>query len=109
VPTGSRASRDDSTLSRDAISEQRVRALQGLNDIAARRGQSLAQMAVSWVLRDPRVTSVVVGASSVGQLEENVAAVEQTEFSDEELSAIDALAIDDPDVDLWRAQSRIGA
>jgi L-glyceraldehyde 3-phosphate reductase len=65
-------------------------------------------MALSWVLRDPRVTSVVVGASSVRQLEENVAAVEQTDFSDDELSAIDTLATDDPSVDLWREQSKIG-
>jgi L-glyceraldehyde 3-phosphate reductase len=108
VPTGSRASRDDSTLPRQVLSEQRVGALRGLNDIAARRGQSLAQMALSWVLRDERVTSVVVGASSVRQLEENVNAVEQTAFSGDELAAIDQLAADDPTVDLWREQSQIG-
>jgi L-glyceraldehyde 3-phosphate reductase len=108
VPTGSRASRDDSTLPRASLSEQRLGALRGLNSIAARRGQSLAQLALSWVLRDPRLTSVVVGASSVHQLEENVAAVEQTEFSGDELAAIDRLAADDPAVDLWREQSRIG-
>jgi L-glyceraldehyde 3-phosphate reductase len=108
VPTGSRASRDDSTLAREILSEQRLGSLQGLNSIAARRGQSLAQLALSWVLRDPRLTSVVVGASSVRQLEENVTAVEQTEFSGEELAAIDRLAADDPAVDLWREQSKIG-
>jgi L-glyceraldehyde 3-phosphate reductase len=108
VPTGSRASHAGSTLSREALTQQRINALRQLNDIAARRGQSLAQMALSWVLRDPRVTSVVVGASSVQQLEENVAAVEQTEFSNDELSAIDTLATDDPAVDLWREQSKIG-
>jgi L-glyceraldehyde 3-phosphate reductase len=108
VPTGSRASRNDSTLPREVFSDQRLGALHGLNDIAARRGQSLAQMALSWVLRDSRVTSVVVGASSVRQLEENSAAVEQTEFSSDELSAIDRLATDDPAVDLWREQSKIG-
>jgi L-glyceraldehyde 3-phosphate reductase len=108
VPTGSRASHDGSTLPRETLSEQRLGALQGLNSIAARRGQSLAQMALSWVLRDPRVTSVVVGASSVHQLEENVTAVEQTEFSGDELAAIDRLAADDPAVDLWREQSKIG-
>src|SRR4051812_36047066 len=107
VPTGSRAARDDSTLSREVLSEQRLDALQGLSDIAARRGQSLAQMALSWVLRDPRVTSVVVGASSVRQLEENVAAVGQTEFGADELAAIERLAADDPAVDLWREQSKI--
>jgi L-glyceraldehyde 3-phosphate reductase len=108
IPSGSRASRNDSTFSRQALSEQRLDALRRLNDIAARRGQSLAQMALSWVLRDERVTSVVVGASSVRQLEENVAAVEQTTFSSDELSAIDTLATDDPAVDLWREQSKIG-
>src|SRR3954468_1454461 len=108
VPAGSRAARDDSTLSREVLSDQRLDALQGLNDIAARRGQSLAQMALSWVLRDSRVTSVVVGASSVRQLEENVAAVGQTEFSSDELAAIDRFAADDPAVDLWREQSKIG-
>jgi L-glyceraldehyde 3-phosphate reductase len=108
VPSGSRASREDSTLPRAVLSEQRLGALRGLSDIAARRGQSLAQLALSWVLRSPRVTSVVVGASSARQLEENVAAVEQTEFSSDELAAIDRLAADDPTVDLWREQSRIG-
>ncbi|MDX6287171.1 MAG: L-glyceraldehyde 3-phosphate reductase [Frankiales bacterium] len=108
VPSGSRASRNDSTLSRQALSEQRLDALRRLNGIAASRGQSLAQMALSWVLRDERVTSVVVGASSVRQLEENVAAVEQTRFSSDELSTIDTLATDDPAVDLWREQSKIG-
>jgi L-glyceraldehyde 3-phosphate reductase len=108
VPAGSRASQAGSTLPRSVLSEQRLGALQTLNDIAARRGQSLAQMALSWVLRDERVTSVVVGASSVRQLDENVTAVEQTEFSSEELAAIDGLAADDPAVDLWREQSKIG-
>jgi L-glyceraldehyde 3-phosphate reductase len=108
VPAGSRASQDDSTLPRAVLSEQRLRALHTLNEIAARRGQSLAQLALSWVLRDSRVTSVVIGASSVRQLEENIAAVEQTEFSSEELAAIDSLAADDPAVDLWREQSKIG-
>src|SRR4051794_13565826 len=108
VPAGSRAAQDGSTLPRGVLSEQRLGALKALNDIAARRGQSLAQLALSWVLRDERVTSVVVGASSVRQLEENVTAVEQTEFSSEELAAIDGLAADDPAVDLWREQSKIG-
>jgi L-glyceraldehyde 3-phosphate reductase len=66
-------------------------------------------MAVSWVLRDPRVTSVVVGASSVRQLDDNVAAINSTEFTDTELAAIDAVAKDDPEVDLWREQSMIGS
>jgi L-glyceraldehyde 3-phosphate reductase len=83
--------------------------LHELNRLADKRGQSLAQMALSWALRDPRVTSAVVGASSVQQLEDNVAAIAQTGFTDAELAAIDAVAADDPDLDLWRQQSEIGA
>ena len=107
VPDESRAARAG-TLSRDLLTEQRLAGLRELNRIAAERGQSLAQLAVSWVLRDPRMTSVVVGASSVQQLEDTVAAVGHTHFSAEELAAIDAVALDSPEVDLWRAQSEIG-
>ena len=108
IPDESRAARAG-TLSRELLSEQRLATLRELNRIATERGQSLAQLAVSWVLRDDRVTSVVVGASSVRQLEDTVAAVEHTTFSAEELAAIDAVALDDPAVDLWRAQSEIGS
>jgi L-glyceraldehyde 3-phosphate reductase len=66
--------------------------VRGLNAIAAQRGQSLAQMALAWVLRDPRVTSALVGASSVAQLEDNVAALQRLDFAAEELAAIEALA-----------------
>jgi L-glyceraldehyde 3-phosphate reductase len=108
IPEDSRAARPGS-LSRDTLTDQLVAALRKLNGIAAERGQSLAQMAVSWVLRDPRVTSVVVGARSVEQLEETAAAVERAEFSAAELAAIDALAGDDRQVDLWREPSEVGA
>jgi L-glyceraldehyde 3-phosphate reductase len=107
IPEGSRAGREG-TLSRTLLTDERTAALRTLNDIAARRGQSLAQMALAWVLRDPRVTSVVVGASSVRQLEDSVAATEHPAFRPDELAAIDAVAVDDPAVDLWRAQSRVG-
>ncbi len=107
VPVDSRASRD-STLSRGMLTERRLGAVQQLDRLATTRGQSLAQMALSWVLRDPRVTSAVVGASSVQQLEDNVAATRQTEFTALELAAIDAVASDDPETDLWREQSEIG-
>ncbi|MGZ6798168.1 MAG: L-glyceraldehyde 3-phosphate reductase [Nocardioidaceae bacterium] len=107
VPEDSRAARDG-TLSRGLLTDQRLGVLRELNRIAVERGQSLAQMALSWVLRDPRVTSVVVGASSVRQLEDNVAALQHTEFSADELAAIDAVAADDPHIDLWREQSEIG-
>jgi L-glyceraldehyde 3-phosphate reductase len=107
VPEDSRAGREG-TLSRELLTDERINALQTLNDIADRRGQSLGQMALSWVLRDPRVTSVVVGASSVRQLEDNIAALEHLAFESDELAAIDAVAVDDPDIDLWRSQSRLG-
>jgi L-glyceraldehyde 3-phosphate reductase len=108
VPDGSRAAGQGATLSPDLLTGQRIDALRALDRVAGKRGQSLAQMALSWVLRDPRVTSVVVGASSVRQLEDNVAAINHTEFGSDELATIDAVATDDPDVDLWRAQSMIG-
>ena len=107
VPDDSRAARGG-TLTPEMLSDERIRALRELSRIATERGQTMAQLAVSWVLRDPRVTSVVVGASSVRQLEDTVAAVGHTEFSTDELAAIDAVAVDDPRVDLWRAQSEIG-
>jgi L-glyceraldehyde 3-phosphate reductase len=108
VPDDSRAARGG-TFSRGLLTDQRLAAIRRLNEIAQARGQSLAQLAVSWVLRDPRVTSVVVGASSVTQLEDTVAAVAATEFTADELTAIDEVAKDDPDVDLWRAQSQLCA
>jgi L-glyceraldehyde 3-phosphate reductase len=107
VPDGSRAARAG-TLSSGLLTEERLTALRELNRIAEQRGQSMAQLAVSWVLRDPRVTSVVIGASSVTQLEETVAAAADTEFDPAELTAIDAVAKDDREIDMWRDQSEIG-
>jgi L-glyceraldehyde 3-phosphate reductase len=88
IPEGSRASRDES-LPREAVTEQVVDRLRGLSLIAAGRHQSLAQMALAWTLRDPRVTSTLVGASSVAQLEQNLDALERLDFSADELAAID--------------------
>jgi L-glyceraldehyde 3-phosphate reductase len=93
VPAGSRASRNES-LSQDQLSERTLKHVRVLNDIAASRGQTLAQMALSWVLRDPRMTSALIGASSVAQLEENLAAAEKTTFTDEEITAIDTDAVE---------------
>jgi L-glyceraldehyde 3-phosphate reductase len=90
IPAGSRASRGE-TLTAADITEQDLARVRALNDIAQARGQSLAQLALSWVLTDPRVTSAVVGASSVAQLEENLAAAGRSEFSADELAAIDRL------------------
>ena len=78
IPAGSRAARGDSSLSADQLSEQNLARVRALNEVARARGQSLAQMALAWALRDQRVTSVLVGASSVAQLEENVAAAGQS-------------------------------
>jgi len=88
IPEDSRATRS-AYFSRDAITEERLQKVRALNEIAARRGQSLAQMALAWTLRDERVTSALPGASSVEQLEANVAAVERLDFSEDELAEID--------------------
>jgi L-glyceraldehyde 3-phosphate reductase len=103
VPDGSRASRAGS-LSRDQLNDQTLAKVRGLNDIAGRRGQSLAQLALAWVLRDPRITSALVGASSVGQLEMNVQALEQLSFEPDELAEIDRYATES-DINLWETSS----
>ena len=100
IPPGSRASLGGS-LTHDMLNEENLARIRALNDIAHMRGQSLAQMAIGWALRDPRVTSVLIGASSVAQLEQNVAALDHLEFTAEEIAAIDRYAVDG-DVDLWR-------
>ena len=104
VPEGSRASRSDSSLSADQLSEQNMARVRALNDIARARGQSLAQMALAWALRDQRVTSVLVGASSVAQLEENVAAAGRTSFTEEELAEIDRHS-GESGINIWAASS----
>ena len=101
VPEGSRASQGKS-LSADLLTEEALGHVRALNDIAEKRGQSLAQMALAWALRDPRVTSVLVGASSVGQLEQNVGALDRLDFSDDELASIEQHAVDSG-IDLWEA------
>ncbi len=103
VPAGSRASQNGS-LSADQIAPQTLAHVRALNEIAAGRGQSLAQLALSWALRDARVTSVLIGASSVAQLEENLAAAEHTEFTADELAAIDRDAVE-AGINLWAASS----
>ncbi len=88
IPEGSRASRSD-TLRPESLSDETIARIRALNEIARRRGQTLAQMALAWALRDPRVTSAVIGASSVAQLEQNMGALRDLEFSAEELAEID--------------------
>jgi L-glyceraldehyde 3-phosphate reductase len=103
VPEGSRASRDGS-LGRGQLTADTLAKVRALNDIAARRGQSLAQLAVAWTLRDARVTSALVGASSVAQLEENLAATSRLDFEPDELDEIDRHATD-AGVNLWARSS----
>jgi L-glyceraldehyde 3-phosphate reductase len=103
IPEGSRASRHGS-LSPDLINDQSLAKVRALNEIAARRGQTLAQLALAWALRDPRVTSTLIGASSVEQLEANVAALDNLDLSKEELAEIDGYATD-ADLNLWAASS----
>jgi L-glyceraldehyde 3-phosphate reductase len=100
VPAGSRATAGGS-LTRDMLNDANLARVRALNDIALGRHQSLAQMAIAWALRDPRVTSVLIGASSVAQLEQNVAALDHLEFTADELAAIDRYAADGG-IDLWR-------
>ncbi|WP_308364006.1 MULTISPECIES: L-glyceraldehyde 3-phosphate reductase [unclassified Streptomyces] len=101
IPEGSRATQGKS-LNLDWLhSDEVMRRLNGLNDIAARRGQTLAQMALSWVLRDERMTSALIGASSVAQLEENVGALAGAPLSEEELKEIDTFAVIPADTNLW--------
>jgi L-glyceraldehyde 3-phosphate reductase len=105
VPAGSRAS-EDKSLFPSHLSDENLDRIRGLAAIADQRGQSLAQMAVAWTLRDPRVTSTLLGASSPAQLEETAKAVENVDFTEAELTAIDRFAIDG-DINLWAAQSLI--
>ena len=100
IPPGSRASLDGS-LTRGMLNDENLAHIRALNDVALGRGQSLAQMAIAWALRDDRVTSVLIGASSVAQLEQNAAALSHLGFTDEELATIDRYAVDG-DIDLWR-------
>jgi L-glyceraldehyde 3-phosphate reductase len=93
VPEGSRASQGKS-LPPDLLTDEALGHVRALNDVAAARGQSLAQLALAWVLRDPRVTSVLIGASSVAQLEANVGALDRLALSDDELAIIDADAVE---------------
>jgi L-glyceraldehyde 3-phosphate reductase len=101
VPEGSRASQGKS-LSTELLTDESLGHIRTLNDIAQTRGQSLAQMALAWALRDPRVTTVLIGASSVQQLEQNVGALDNLAFNDDELWSIDEHAVD-TGIDLWEA------
>ncbi|MGA5191959.1 L-glyceraldehyde 3-phosphate reductase [Streptomyces exfoliatus] len=100
IPEGSRATQGKS-LDPNLLSDEVLRRLRGLADIAARRGQTLAQLALSWVLRDERMTSALIGASSVAQLEENVGALAGAPLTAEELVEIDSFAVDTQGTNIW--------
>jgi L-glyceraldehyde 3-phosphate reductase len=103
IPRGSRASKPG-TIDQDQLGEATLAKVRTLNELAGRRGQSLAQLAVAWTLRDQRVTSALLGASSVAQLEANVAALDNLELGDEELAEIDRQATE-AGINLWAESS----
>ena len=107
IPDDSRAARNTETFDNDWLNEETIGRLRALNDLASRRGQTLAQLALAWALRDERVTSLVIGASSVEQLEQNADALDNLELSDDELSEIDRQTEAGADVDIWE-QARAG-
>ena len=104
IPAGSRASLSESSLEPDQLTEATLGHVRALNEIARARGQSLAQLALAWALRDQRVTSVLIGASSVAQLEENLAAAGQAAFTAAELAAIDREAVESG-INIWATSS----
>jgi L-glyceraldehyde 3-phosphate reductase len=103
IPAGSRAARGES-FSPKLLTDEALERIRSLNDIASGRGQSLAQLALAWTLRDPRVTSTLIGASSVEQLEANVASLDRLDFSQEELAEIDRYAVDSG-INIWSRSS----
>jgi len=103
IPAGSRAARGES-FSPELLTDEALERIRALNEIAAGRGQSLAQLALAWTLRDPRVTSTLIGASSVEQLEANVAALDRLDFSEDELAEIDRYAVDSG-INIWARSS----
>ncbi|WP_345762191.1 L-glyceraldehyde 3-phosphate reductase [Diaminobutyricibacter sp. McL0608] len=104
IPAGSRAA-ENSSLDRSMLSDEALDRIRALDEIASGRGQSLAQLALAWALRDARVTSLVTGASSVTQLEQNIGALDRLDFTPDELAAIDEHAVD-TGVDLWASARR---
>jgi L-glyceraldehyde 3-phosphate reductase len=103
IPEDSRAARDTS-LSPSTLTEQMMAKVRALNELAARRGQSLAQMALAWTLRDSRMTSTLIGASSVAQLEDSLHALDNVDFTEEDLAEIDRYATES-DINLWAGSS----
>jgi L-glyceraldehyde 3-phosphate reductase len=107
VPADARAAKDGS-FSRDFLTPENLQHIRSLNELAQERGQTLAQMAIAWVLRDQRVTSALVGARTLEQLEDSLAALANLDFTKNELTLIDRLAAD-AGIDIWKASSSLGA
>jgi L-glyceraldehyde 3-phosphate reductase len=103
IPEGSRATQN-SSLSPDLLTDQALAKIGALNELAEGRGQSLAQMALAWTLRDQRMTSTLIGASSVAQLDDSLGALDMPGFTEDELAAIDRYATDS-DINLWARSS----
>lgn len=103
IPAGSRATQGKS-IREGHLSDDNLKRIRGLNDIAKQRGQTLAQMAIAWVLKDPRVTTALIGASSVSQLEDSYGALDNRVFSEEELKAINVFA-QDGGINIWSLSS----
>jgi L-glyceraldehyde 3-phosphate reductase len=101
VPPNSRATAEQSSLLKQFLSEQNIQRVRSLNDLAKGRGQTLAQMAIAWVLRDPRVTTALIGARNLDQLNDSLDAVKKLQFTDAELKEIDRFA-EDSGIDLWK-------
>jgi L-glyceraldehyde 3-phosphate reductase len=108
VPADSRASFESSSFSREWLTDENLERIRALNEIARRRGQTLAQLALAWTLRDERVTSTLIGASSVAQLEQNVAALDRPDFAADELAEIDRYA-QEGGINIWAASSEADA
>jgi L-glyceraldehyde 3-phosphate reductase len=104
IPADSRAGREGTALSPSRLTDEALAKVRALNEIASARGETLAQLALAWVLRDPRVTSALIGASSVEQLEQNVAALDRLELSSDELDEIERYATES-DINLWARSS----
>jgi L-glyceraldehyde 3-phosphate reductase len=105
IPEGSRAS-ENSSLSPNLLTEQNLAHIRALNEMAKRRGQTLAQMALAWTLRDPRVTSTLIGVSSVRQLEDSLGALDNRSFTPEELAEIDRYAVEGG-INIWAQSSAV--
>jgi L-glyceraldehyde 3-phosphate reductase len=108
VPEGSRAKAEDSSFLKHFLSEENLKRVRALNDIARGRGQTLAQMAIAWVLRDKRVTTALIGARNVQQLDDSLDAVKNLTFTDAELIEIDRYAVDGS-LDLWKGAREVMA